>query len=49
MRNDPYTATEDTFEIENDGIDFGAASSRKFVSKKSDQGGDIEMQSVTKS
>ena len=47
IRVDPYTATEDTFEIENDGLDFGAESSRKSLAKKSDPG-DIEMQTVNK-
>ena len=49
MQADPYAATEDTFEIENDGIDFGADTSRKVLtSNKSDQG-DIEMQTISQS
>ena len=38
---------DETFEIENDGIDFGPESSRKSLGKRSDAG-DIEMQSIKK-
>ena len=38
---------DETFEIENDDIDFGVDTSRKSLSKKSDAG-DIEMQTIKK-
>ena len=39
---------DETFEIENDGIDFGAESSRKSLAKKKSDSGDIEMQTIKK-